>query len=194
MTDFADILMRSLRQGEDRLSGFIGKQAGDLKERAKQGLHAAWIAPTNWVGAHAGDLALATGGHYQYNQKDGVHMYTDVPWMTQGAVTLGDYQLYGPSTPPDAIQGNDRHPVRDHENMHTAQSHVLGPAYLPYAIAGMINGLIRDGDSHGPHAFSEVGPQQDPPRPWPLPSSEPLPPPSSPSWPRGLLPWSSPKK
>ncbi len=62
MTDFAEILMRGIRQGEARAGKFIGQQAGGLKERVKQGLHAAWIAPTNWVGAHAGDLALAKVG------------------------------------------------------------------------------------------------------------------------------------
>lgn len=146
MTKFADILMRGLNQ-----AGVVAQDA--------------WTAPTNRIGSIGAAAALASGADYQYNPKNRVHMLTNVPLMKDGAMTLGNYQLYGRGLPPDYPEHG--HTVQQHEDQHVIQSNLLGPLYLPFALAGMATGLIRDHNDHGPHAFSESGPLQDPPQPWP---------------------------
>jgi hypothetical protein len=55
----------------------------------------------------------------------------------------------------------------EHEEQHTYQSEALGPAYLPANALSMITGVLTSGSVHGPAAFMEIGPQRNPPQPWP---------------------------
>jgi RHS repeat-associated protein len=82
------------------------------------------------------------------------------------AITLGHFMCLAGDA--DYVRrGENGYSTADHEEQHTYQSDMLGPWYLPVAGASLLIGQAIDGNEHGPHAFTEVGPQSRPPRPWP---------------------------
>jgi hypothetical protein len=93
--------------------------------------------------------------------------FTNNPFATLGAITIGNTITYGTSLPPDSQSPESAlHTTGQHEFQHTLQGQALGPLYLPAAVLSLGSGLLLNGDSHGPASFMERGPQMDPPRPW----------------------------
>ena len=86
--------------------------------------------------------------------------------MGDSAVTLGNTVSYGGDFGPETLVLGDI-PVGVHELQHTIQGQLLGPLYLPSNVVGGVAAVIRNGYWHGSFNWNEVGPQSNPPRPWP---------------------------
>jgi hypothetical protein len=89
--------------------------------------------------------------------------FTDNPFGGVGAITIGNTQTFAP----DTSRTDNRKALGPHEEQHTYQGQQLGPFYLPSNILGGASGLLIDGEWRGGHNWNEVGPYQNPPRPWP---------------------------
>ncbi|HEX2800658.1 MAG TPA: hypothetical protein VHN73_01195, partial [Phenylobacterium sp.] len=148
-----------------------------------------WNAPNEAVGKAAGYLGYGVGqvahalapGHFAQPE---IRRYPDRtefinnPVARGGAVTVGGNVIYGddPYSPKGrqtwkGTEEREGHPVWEHEQQHIHQARLLGPLYLPSNILGLAASALLDRDApiigHGPHNWNEVGPQMNPPRPWP---------------------------
>jgi hypothetical protein len=120
------------------------------------GYLAGW--PSKWLGLQEDPPGITTGNN--------AVQFTHSPFMAPGAgITLGNAQVFA-GEPSDRAKANTP-TIGQHEEQHTYQGQQLGPLYLPSNILGGIAGLLIDGSWHGPHNWNEVGPQQNPPVPWP---------------------------
>jgi RHS repeat-associated protein len=116
-----------------------------------------------WIGYVFGWVSVAPGVTFGPN----AIVFTNNPLMFRGAITFGNVEIYGALEPGDDDPMNPVHTVLAHETQHTYQAQELGPLYLPLAGISLLSGILLDaGNSHGPAAFMETGPQQDVPRPW----------------------------
>jgi hypothetical protein len=101
---------------------------------------------------------------------NGVQFANNPAMFLGGAITLGNAIIYAGNAYRDqyGVPAGST-PTGDglHEQQHTYQGQVLGPAYLPAGGLSLLIGTLIDGDSHGPHSFMEKGPKMTPPQPWP---------------------------
>ncbi len=165
-------------------------QPRSLWSAVVDGLGKLWNAPNTLIGLAYGGLGVVVGevGHGLGMQRirprmflrDNAVQFTHNPFGGVGALTLGNTTTwhgdpYDPASNywhtngvPDLENG---HTYPQHETAHTYQGQALGPLYLPSNLLGLAAGVLLDRKapipSHGPHNWNEVGPQMNPPRPWP---------------------------
>ncbi|MBF0285969.1 MAG: hypothetical protein HQL51_16085 [Magnetococcales bacterium] len=124
-----------------------------------------WNLPNTAVGLVWGAIGAMLGGKVSFGNN--AIQVTDHPGM-QTDITLGNTISYSKKTGPTALTSSNT-TYADHERAHTHQGEALGPLYLPSNILGLLIGQLVDGNHHGPHNWNEVGPQQNPAKPWPKP-------------------------
>jgi hypothetical protein len=119
------------------------------------------------VGAIGHMTGLATGTKPGISIGGNAIRFTNNPAGGVSAVTLGNATIYSrhPESQPGYRQKNGV-TVQEHERQHTLQGQMLGPMYIPSNIAGGLYALSKGQDWHGEANWNEVGPQQNPPRPW----------------------------
>lgn len=142
-------------------------------DTALDGLGKLWNAPNTLLGlAYGGIGHLAGWGAYALGLQDrapsigfgdNAIQFSNNPFGGAGAITLGNAQVFSGSPNDLAADGNR---IGEHEMQHTYQGQLLGPLYLPSNLLGGLSGLLFGGDWHAPQNWNEVGPQQNPPRPW----------------------------
>ena len=116
------------------------------------GYLAGW--PSYWLGLQENAPGITTGNN--------AVQFTNNPFGGVGAITIGNTETFAPDTDKD-----NRKALGPHEEQHTYQGQQLGPFYLPSNVLGGASGLLIDGEWRGRHNWNEVGPYQNPPRPWP---------------------------
>ena len=146
----------------------------DVKRYGGRGLEVAgdvagkvWASPNTAIGLTAGGLGhvagLAKGTRPRISVGNNAIQFENNPVAGRSAVTLGNVSIYSPY---DSVDRSS-----SHEKPHTYQAQQLGPFYLPSNLLGGAAGLLLDRHEkhpwHGPHNWNEVGPQMNPPRPWP---------------------------
>ena len=152
--------------GDELTSGQKGSLAGKI-----------WNAPNSLIGLGFGSLGYLAGWpSYLLGLQDNppeiltgnnALQFTDSPLMAPGsAITLGNVEVFK-GKPTDLISKNSPITMEQHEEPHTNQGELLGVGYLPSNIFGGLTAMLIDGYWHGPHNWNEVGPQQNPPVPWP---------------------------
>ena len=137
------------------------------------------------IGATLGFGGLFAGGAWPVF-RHGIVQFPNSPIMRRGggAITFGHFELYagwagqtrqyGPLGPNSPINdGTGWKTAQDHEDAHVVQSDMLGWMYLPAHLLSMAVGVLTapPGTSlgaavHGPNAFMETGPMQNPPVPF----------------------------
>jgi hypothetical protein len=115
-------------------------------------------------------LTPMVGENPHIDVRDNAIQFTNNPLGGVSAITLGNAVIWN-GNPYNAKDSNgpswpDGRKAIEHEKQHTYQGEQLGPFYLPSNVLGGLNALVRDGQWHGGGNWNEVGPQQDPPRPW----------------------------
>jgi RHS repeat-associated protein len=123
-----------------------------------------WNVPNTVLGLLWGATGMLFGARAGVG--DNAIQFTDHPFMGDAAVTLGNTVSYGSGFGPETLVLGDV-PVGVHEFQHTLQGQLLGPLYLPSNVLGGVAAVIRNGYWHGSFNWNEVGPQSNPPRPWP---------------------------
>jgi RHS repeat-associated protein len=127
-----------------------------------------WNLPNTIIGLTYGGLGygvgLITGSDPDIGFGGNAVQFTNNPFASRGAITIGNVEVFGGSTNDLGADGNI---MGEHEPQHTYQGQLLGPLYLPSNILGGAAGLIFGGGFHAPQNRNEVGPQMHPPRPWP---------------------------
>jgi hypothetical protein len=103
----------------------------------------AWTLPNTAVGLVVGVASMPFGAKIGIGNN--AIQFTNMPVGPGGALTLGNVQLYTGMKPSDLQSGYDGQgpsvPVGSHEEGHTYQYQVLGPAFLPvYFMSGGISG------------------------------------------------------
>jgi RHS repeat-associated protein len=126
-----------------------------------------WNLPNSAVGivlGVAGKLICPTSSKVSIGN-NAIQFENNPLMFSSGAITFGNVINYGKDLGPDSKSPESSdHTTGDHERQHTYQGEVLGPLYIPASALSLMTGSIVDGDSHGPHAFLESGPQANPPR------------------------------
>ncbi len=127
-----------------------------------------WNLPNTAIGLVYGGLGAGVGWAMGTNPDilPGANaiQFTNNPFASLGAITLGNVEVFGGAPTNLGADGNE---MQIHEMQHTYQGQLLGPLYLPSNILGATAGIVFGGDFHAPQNWNEVGPQQHPPRPWP---------------------------
>lgn len=127
-----------------------------------------WNAPNTLIGlayGGAGHVAGMAAGTDPYVTVDAnAIQFRNNPFGGVGAITLGNMTTYRKEP---WIERKSGVSVEEHERQHTIQGEQLGPLYLPSNMVGGAWALARDGDWHGPSNWSERGPQETSPQPWP---------------------------
>lgn len=123
-----------------------------------------WNAPNTVLGLLWGAAGMLFGARAGLGNN--AVQFTNHPFMGDSAVTLGNTVSYGGDFGPETLVLGDV-PVGVHEFQHTLQGQLLGPLYLPSNVLGGVAAVIRNGYWHGSFNWNEVGPQLNPPRPWP---------------------------
>jgi len=116
-----------------------------------------WNAPNTAIGLTWGFLGVPFSA--KVGCGNNAIQFSNHPFMPFGAITLGNAIIYPSDLGPD-LAGH-------HERAHTIQGELIGPLYLPLNIIGIGISIIADGVYNGPLNFMEIGPNCDPPRPWP---------------------------
>jgi hypothetical protein len=132
---------RSLRIGSLR--------AGRLGRRTGLALGGLWTSPNSLLGLLAGCIGLACGARVQWRRRDLALSFGRMPWLSQGALTLGNVILHtGESLDVDCFTyahraGRAIEPrvsLADHERAHVYQYMLLGPLFLPvYLLCGGVS-------------------------------------------------------
>ncbi len=135
-----------------------------LPPGAQAALGKLWNAPNTVLGLLWGAVGMAFGARAGFGNN--AVQFTNHPLMGDSAVTLGNTVSYGSDFGPQTLVIGDV-PVGVHELQHTLQGQLLGPLYLPSNVLGGVAAVIRNGYWHGSFNWNEVGPQSNPPRPWP---------------------------
>jgi hypothetical protein len=117
------------------------------------------------------------GGNPRITVRDNAIQFIENPFGGEGAITLGNTTTYAhdPYNRGDRFWWNedgtphtsDKNPVYRHEEAHTRQGEILGGLYLPSNIAGGLWAAVHGKKWHDPLNWNEVGPQMNPPQPWP---------------------------
>jgi RHS repeat-associated protein len=163
--DDIEALIRRLtnaRPGDSTTGGSIGLPPGAQAALAAVGK--LWNAPNTILGLLWGAAGMLFGARVGLGNN--AVQFTNHPFMGESAVTLGNTASYGGDFGPETLVLGDI-PVGVHEIQHTLQGQLLGPLYLPSNIFGGVSAVIRNGYWHGSFNWNEVGPQSNPPRPWP---------------------------
>jgi RHS repeat-associated protein len=150
-----------------RPGGTTGVEGAGLAPGAQAALAAVgklWNAPNTVLGLLWGAVGMLVGARAGLGNN--AVQFTDHPLMGDSAVTLGNAISYGGGFGPETLALGDV-PVGVHELQHTLQGQLLGPLYLPSNVVGGVAAVIRNGYWHGSFNWNEVGPQSNPPRPWP---------------------------
>lgn len=146
-----------------------GSVLGRVASGARDLIGKVWNLPNTVIGVTVGLVGFSVGRIMGTDPEISIGnngiQFTNNPLAFAGAITLGNAIVYGPGFGPDFQLPNGT--VGDHERQHTYQGQILGPLYLPSNILGISAGLLFNGDAHGPANWNEVGPQANPPRPWP---------------------------
>jgi hypothetical protein len=115
----------------------------------------AWNAPNTAIGLVFGFGAVPFGARPRVRHN--AIEFENHPLMGGGAITLGNTIHYAPdsveSGPFDPLYPGSPLKVWQHEIQHTYQGQILGPVYLPVHGAGMLQSIIKTGDTHqaNPH-------------------------------------------
>jgi RHS repeat-associated protein len=126
----------TLNVGLGQIGNGLGEVASGLANLAGE----VWTSPNTVVGVLIGLASLGFGGQYA-----GIHnnamQFTNVPWGSGGALTIGNVQLYNNDTPGTLQPGYDGlgplEPTGLHEEGHTYQYQLLGPFFAPlYFLSG----------------------------------------------------------
>jgi hypothetical protein len=92
--------------------------------------------------------------------------FENCPFIQSGAaLTWGNVILYGSIGGPNQLQRNGV-PLGDHEEQHTYQAQWLGPFYIPSHLLFGFWSELTTGDWHQNNLL-EIGPEDNPPHPWP---------------------------
>ena len=141
-----------------------GGGSSGLPTSAQAALGKLWNAPNTVLGLLWGAVGLAFGARAGFGNN--AVQFTNHPFMGDSAVTLGNTVSYGADFGPQTLVLGDV-AVGAHEFQHTLQGQLLGPLYLPSNVLGGVAAVVRNGYWHGSFNWNEVGPQSNPPRPWP---------------------------
>lgn len=147
-------------------SATAGEGAGlpPTAQRALDAVGKLWNAPNTALGLLWGVAGVAFGA--RAGLANNAIQFTNHPFMGEAAMTLGNTISYGPAFGPETLVLGDI-PVGAHELQHTIQGQLLGPLYIPSNVLGGVAAVVRNGYWHGSFNWNEVGPQANPPRPWP---------------------------
>jgi RHS repeat-associated protein len=130
-----------------------------------------WNAPNTAIGLTVGTIGWLFGGEAPVIRENAI-VFGNNPLAFLGAITLGNTIIIGPSYGPTGPDTGLNYPLEngtilEHEMQHTYQGELLGPLYIPSNILGLGAGILFNWDTHGPANWNEVGPESDPPTPWP---------------------------
>lgn len=123
------------------------------------------------IGLAGHGLGMAMGRDPRISVQNNAIQFRNNPMGGVSAVTLGNAVIWN-GDPYDPKNSNglswpDPQNAIEHEKQHTYQGEQLGPFYLPSNVLGGLNSVVRGKGWHGPGNWNEVGPLQNPPRPWP---------------------------
>jgi hypothetical protein len=133
-----------------------------------------WTSPNTLLGVAYGAVGYVAGwANYAFGGQaagpdiifgNNAIQFTNNPLARLGAITLGNAEVFGGGRFDLAADGNL---FEAHERQHTVQAQLLGSLYLPSNVLGGAAGLLFGGKFHASQNWNEIGPQRNPPRPWP---------------------------
>jgi hypothetical protein len=129
-----------------------------------------WASPNSLLGLGLGSAGMLFGAQPLWDAATGILCFVNMPaWLMPTAMSLGHVHVYGPG----CHSRSDGRPALNRfgvamtleESLHTRQSEVLGPFYLPLHALCMIGSMLGGGGTHN-HNPLEFGPERGR-GPWP---------------------------
>ncbi|WP_415837712.1 RHS repeat-associated core domain-containing protein, partial [Shewanella denitrificans] len=129
-----------------------------------------WSLPNTLIGLGYGGIGMMFGATPVWDGSEGILHFTNMPeWMMPSAMSFGHVHVYGQNSykNPNGSYVVNRFdsPIVTEETLHTRQSEILGPLYLP--LHGMAMGVsqLTGGGTHNKNLL-EMGPESGK-NPWP---------------------------
>lgn len=125
LSGFGNVVRGNFSTGLSQVANGLGRTMGHV-----------WSFPNTLVGLTFGVLGMMFGAHPSWDRHIAILRFTNMPeWLLPTALSLGDVNVFGPQTSPDR-ENYFGVTLGKEESLHSAQSRILGPLYLPAHLIG----------------------------------------------------------